>query len=194
MTFELLYTIEQISAKKGHQALSLIPSNSTISSSIYEFEFVDKIQFSLYKNNLKLIEYISSVEMSPYSFKFNNIDPVNNFKFCPKPASRKGYKVTRNKSHESSEINWSWKYSKEKSGYILINKNAQDLEIARISGISLDGQNTGMLYILESMSEDYQLIILFTACIISSRSLINSWRDLRSFLNRKKCKKYIKLL
>jgi hypothetical protein len=186
MTFELAYTIEQISARKGHQALSLIPSDNTADFSTYVFEFIDKIQFNLYKNNLNLIEYKSQVEMSPYSIKFNNIDAVNNFKFCPKPLSTKRFKVTRNQSHESREINWSWSYSKETLSYILINKNAQDLEIARISDISFDGSDTGILYILDNISEDNQLIILFTACIVWSRRLLSSWNCLRPFYNRKK--------
>ncbi|KXN67022.1 hypothetical protein CONCODRAFT_11004, partial [Conidiobolus coronatus NRRL 28638] len=138
MVFKLVYTIEQISAKKGHQAFLLTPSNNATNPSVYIFDFIDKIQFTLYKNNIKLIEYKSNIEITHYFLKLFNIDEINNFVFCPKTASRNGYKVTRKRSQEISEINWSWNYSSITMDYTLIDKNAQNIEIARISGFSLD--------------------------------------------------------
>ncbi|KXN67021.1 hypothetical protein CONCODRAFT_11003 [Conidiobolus coronatus NRRL 28638] len=185
MKFELVYTIEKIPAKKGHQAFSLTPSNNAVNPSIYIFDFINKMQFSLYKNNIKLIEYKSNIELSHYSFKLNNINDINNFIFCPKAVSS-GYKVTRKRFLESSEVNWSWNYSNTTLNYTLINKNAQNIEIARISGFSLDGQNTGMLCISDSISEDYQAVIIFTACIIWNRSLLSPWIKFSDLFNRKK--------
>jgi hypothetical protein len=186
MAFELVYTIEKASIKKDHETFLLKSSKNDASQSVYIFDFVDKIQFKLYKNNIKLIEYNTNIEIGIYLFNFITTNNVNNFVFHPKTASRGGYKVKRKGSNESNKINWSWNYSSSTLDYTLINKNDQDVEVARITGYSLDGQNSGMLYITDTIPENYQDVIIFTACIIWNKNLLTPWNKLKSFLNYKK--------
>ncbi|KXN67018.1 hypothetical protein CONCODRAFT_87188 [Conidiobolus coronatus NRRL 28638] len=185
MSFELVYTITLIPSKNG-QAFELTPSNSTTNPSQYIFDYIGKHQFSLYKDKLKIIEVKSFTEICDYSFKFGNLDVINNYRLYSKSIGGTGYKVTRKPSHESKKVNWSWNYSATSSSYTLVNKNASDRELARISGLSLDGQDKGIICMNDDIPEDYKVVVLMTACIIWNRNLLSKWMGFLRRLNGKK--------
>lgn len=180
MNSEKVYVIKSISTSNGP---TFELKTSEPNSPIYKFDFINSYQFSLYSNNLKIIEAKSLTNNCDYSFKYANVDLTNNFRFYSKYKISAGYKLICKRSSISERVDWSWNYSAETSSYELINKMKRDMVIARVSGLSLDGQESGMLSIMKNIPEFYKLIIIFTACIILNRNLLSSWTSFTRLLN-----------
>jgi hypothetical protein len=160
---ESVYIATTISAKPNKKYLL-----TGLYDQKYSFEQLDTLQFKLSADNNEIIEVNRP---SRYSCSFNLISKnlySQNLKFYSKLISS-GYYIQGLYTGSLNKLNWSWKKStkSETDSFKLVDKD-NNKDIARISGLSFDGQDSGMICISSDLPTDLVEIVLVTGCLIWS--------------------------
>ncbi|KXN67019.1 hypothetical protein CONCODRAFT_87189 [Conidiobolus coronatus NRRL 28638] len=133
----------------------------------YNFEQINTLQFKLTAYNN---EIISVYQPSKYACSFRlmtKAQSTQNLEFYSKLISS-GYNIKGQYINSYNKINWSWKKSRKSEGdsFKLIDKNNNNRIIASVSGLSLDGQESGMICIARDLPTDLVETVLVMGCLI----------------------------
>jgi DNA modification methylase len=133
----------------------------------YNFEHLHTLQFKLKTYNNEIINvYQPSKFACSFQLK-TKTQSTQNLEFHSKLMSS-GYNIQGQYINSLNKLNWSWKKSRksETGSFKLVDNNNNKRVVARISGLSLDGQESGMICIARDLPVDLVELVLVTGCLI----------------------------